>query len=293
MNLSQCYSLTLSVKFIKSKSLDSIYIVVFFVHFDLHSSYSLNEARTSLQAALCDNFNTPLAMHILSDIVQRANVYMLNSTFSITAVKEIACWVTRIVNIFGLDPTPYTAGKIGWGEATAKNEDNPVNKEELLMPYLRVFSSFRDKIRTLAIEKKEGEFLTLCDVLRNDELPPLGVSLDDRNNATALVKLVPPEELLAQRAEKERKDAEKEANRLALKKEREEVERKKLEASKVSPFEMFKPPHSDEFEEWDADGLPIKVKGGQEVAKNRLKKLKKDWAKQHKLWEEAQGGGSG
>ena len=263
------------------------------MQFNLHLNYSLDDARTSLHAALCDNFNTPLAMHTLSDIVQRANVYMLNSTFSLAAVKEIARWVTRIINIFGLDPTPYSGEKIGWNEATAKTED----KEELLMPYLRVLSSFRDKIRNLAIGEKEGvspqELLAVCDVLRNNDLPPLGVSLDDRNSAVALVKLVPPEELLAQRAEKERKDAEKEANRLALRKEREEMERKKLEASKISPFEMFKPPHLDEFEEWDADGLPTKGKGGQEVTKNRLKKLKKDWARQHKLWEEAQGGKSG
>lgn len=231
-------------------------------------------------------------MHAISDIVQKANVYMLNSTFSVAPVKEIARWVTWIVNIFGLDPTPHAGEKIGWSEATAKTEDSLVNREELLMPYLCVFSSFRDKIRDLAFGEKVSsrELLVACDLLRNDDLPSLGVSLEDRSNAGALVKLIPPEELLAQRAEKERKDAEKEANRLALKREREEAERKKLEASKISPLEMFKPPNSDEFEEWDADGLPTKVKGGQEVAKNRLKKLKKDWAKQHKLWEEAQGG---
>jgi len=236
-------------------------------------------------------------MHILSDIVQKANVYMLNSTFSVASVKEIARWVTWIVSTFGLDSTPYAGQKIGWNMATANTDDNLVNKEELLMPYLRVFSSFRDKIRTLAMGGGEGaspqDYLTACDVLRNDDLPPLGVSLDDRNNAAALVKLVTPEKLLAQRAEKERKDAEKEANRQALKKEREEAERKRLEAGKISPFEMFKPPNSDEFEEWDADGLPTKGKGGQEVTKNRLKKLKKDWTKQHKLWKEAQGIESG
>ncbi|KAF8437431.1 tRNA synthetases class I (C) catalytic domain-containing protein [Terfezia claveryi] len=250
----------------------------------------LDNARASLHVALCDNFNTPLAMQVLSEIVQKANVYMLNNrnTFSVPAVKEIARWITRIVNIFGLDSNPYVGDKIGWGDATGEAE-GAGNKEDILMPYLRVLSSFRDKIRTMAIANKDGvsskELLAACDVLRNDDLPPLGVSLDDRDTAVALVKLVSPEELLAQKAEKEKKAAEKEANRLALKAEREAAERKKLEVGKLSPTEMFKPPHSDEFEEWDDGGLPTKVKGGEEVAKSRGKKLKKDWEKQKKLHE--------
>lgn len=264
----------------------------------MKSLFSLDDARSSLHAALCDNFNTPAAMQILSEIVQKANVYMLNNkdSFSLPAVKEIARWVTRIVNIFGLDSNPYVGDKIGWGDANASESDGAANKEEILMPYLRVLSSFRDRIRAMAIANKEGvsskELLTVCDVLRNDELPPLGVSLDDRDTAVALVKLVSPEELQAQKAEKERKATEKEANRLALKAEREAAEKKRLEAGKLNPSEMFKPPHSDEFEEWDAEGLPTKIKGGEEVAKSRGKKLKKDWERQKKLheaWKAAQG----
>lgn len=53
----------------------------------------------------------------------------------------------------------------------------------MLMPFLRVMSSFRDSVRRLAIEKKEHslqEILTLCDNLRDVDLVPLGVALDDQ-----------------------------------------------------------------------------------------------------------------
>lgn len=239
-------------------------------------------------------------MSTLSDIVTKANVYMLNnrSTFSLAPVKEIARWVTRIVHIFGLDSTPYVGDKIGWGDANAGGKNGgAVNKEEILMPYLRVLSSFRDKVRDMAISSKEGvpskALLAACDVLRNDDLPPLGVSLDDREHGEALVKLVSSEELLAQKGERERKAAEKEANRLAAQQKREEAERKKLEAGKLSPNEMFKPPHSEEFEEWDEDGIPTKVKGGEEVTKSRGRRLQKGWELQKKLheaWKTSHGG---
>jgi cysteinyl-tRNA synthetase len=51
------------------------------------------------------------------------------------------------------------------------------------MPYLRVLSSFRDGVRQLAISKGDGaakEVLALCDKLRDSDLVPLGVALDDQ-----------------------------------------------------------------------------------------------------------------
>jgi len=38
--------------------------------------------------------------------------------------------------------------------------------------------------------------------------------------------------------------------------------------------------------EWDADGVPTKDRGGAEVNKSRTKKLRKEWEKQKKLFEE-------
>lgn len=51
------------------------------------------------------------------------------------------------------------------------------------MPYLRTLSSFRDEIRKLAITGGNDavkDILLLCDKLRDTDLVPLGVALDDQ-----------------------------------------------------------------------------------------------------------------
>lgn len=54
---------------------------------------------------------------------------------------------------------------------------------------------------------------------------------------------------------------------------------------------------TEEYSEWDQEGLPLKDKEGVELTKSRTKKLKKDWERQKKLheaWRERHlGGGDG
>jgi cysteinyl-tRNA synthetase len=57
------------------------------------------------------------------------------------------------------------------------------------MPYLRILSSFRDGVRQLAISKGDHaakEILALCDKLRDTDLVPLGVALDDQEGRSCL-----------------------------------------------------------------------------------------------------------
>lgn len=56
-------------------------------------------------------------------------------------------------------------------------------REEVLMPYLRTLSTFRDAVRRLAMAKGDDalkDILALCDTLRDTDLVPLGVALDDQ-----------------------------------------------------------------------------------------------------------------
>jgi cysteinyl-tRNA synthetase len=51
------------------------------------------------------------------------------------------------------------------------------------MPYLRTLSTFRDGVRGLAMGKGDTalkDVLALCDKLRDIDLVPLGVALDDQ-----------------------------------------------------------------------------------------------------------------
>jgi len=56
------------------------------------------------------------------------------------------------------------------------------------MPYVRALSSFRDGVRELAMSKGEDAFkdiLALCDKLRDVDLIPLGVALDDQEGLSS------------------------------------------------------------------------------------------------------------
>ena len=58
------------------------------------------------------------------------------------------------------------------------------------MPYLGVLSSFRDDVRQLAIGKGDTalkDILALCDKLRDSDLVPLGVALDDQEGRSSII----------------------------------------------------------------------------------------------------------
>lgn len=227
-------------------------------------------------------------MKILMDLISSTNKYLSPSLpqtqKSLSPVIEVATWITRIVNIFGLDST--TSPTIGWSE---QSTDAEVGSEGVL-PHLRVLSSFRDTVRIIASKNSLSELLSLSDRVR-DDLAPLGVALDDREiGKPALIKFVPASELLAAREEKAEKARKKEEARIK----KEEEDRKKAEAAKVSPTDMYKVgEEAGKWIEWDEDGVPTKDKDGVEVTKSRRKALAKGWERQkkaHEAWVKAAGG---
>lgn len=48
------------------------------------------------------------------------------------------------------------------------------------MPYLEALSTFRARVRDAARAAGAGEVLALCDQLRDEQLPELGVRLEDK-----------------------------------------------------------------------------------------------------------------
>lgn len=100
----------------------------------------------------------------------------------------------------------------------------------------------------------------------------------------ALVKLVPPSELIKVRDEK-RAQAEAKAARKAAAVEAERQKRTAaLEKGRVPPQEFFRPPNVPEgmYRSWDNNGFPLTDGEGKELSKNAAKKVKKDWDSQEK-----------
>jgi len=181
----------------------------------------------------------------------------------------------------GVDP-------IGWamdGAAGSSVQD----KQSVIYPYVQAFSQFRDQVKHLAISNKtqsvSQELLKLSDTVRDDQLLQLGVSLEDRDSAIgepALIKFGDPAEFIAAREAKIQAQREKEQKKEAARLEAARLEKEKEAKARLPPQEMFR---TDEYSEWDEEGIPTKDAQGEEVTKSKRKTLKKAWDKQKKLYE--------
>ncbi|TIC56762.1 hypothetical protein E3Q04_00754 [Wallemia mellicola] len=255
----------------------------------------LTNAKANVRAALCDSFNTPAALQVIADLVGNANVYVsqqrsANRVINVDILESIAKYTTKMLSIFGVIPANQLL-EIGWSDS---DNASGGDKEETIMPYVKVLSGFRDKVRQISIDKPENaltEILKLCDKIRDEECVDLGIALDDQTNGkNALVKLVNPDQLKAVKEEKEKQIALK-AARSKLAKEQAEAKRiEKLKKGSVKPEEMFK--NSTEFSQFDDQGIPTHNKDGQELAKKRRKNLIKEFESQTKLYKEYLDAGS-
>ncbi|TIC04968.1 hypothetical protein E3Q17_00144 [Wallemia mellicola] len=255
----------------------------------------LTNAKANVRAALCDSFNTPSALQVIADLVGNANVYVsqqrsANRVINVDILESIAKYTTKMLSIFGVIPANQLL-EIGWSDS---DNASGGDKEETIMPYVKVLSGFRDKVRQISIDKPENaltEILKLCDKIRDEECVDLGIALDDQTNGkNALVKLVNPDQLKAVKEEKEKQIALK-AARSKLAKEQAEAKRiEKLKKGSVKPEEMFK--NSTEFSQFDDQGIPTHDKDGQELAKKRRKNLIKEFESQTKLYKEYLDAGS-
>lgn len=282
---------------------------------------AVQSAESEMYEALCDSFNTPKAMAVISRLVGDFNSAD-RSTLSPETVRAAGQWVTKMVNIFGLNGTARAeSDQIGW---------SGIDIPSPAKPYIYPLASIRDNLREAA-RSKEGiskdsvntvlqsdsaengsanpssamyaevlrsfksdaaainsssnlskDILSLCDRVRDVDLWNLNIYLEDRESQPALVRPVTAP-LAAARQEREERAKQKEADKAK----REQEAKQKLEKGRLSHRDMF---HTEEFSAWDEDGLPVKMANGAEVAKSRSKKLKKDWERQkkaHEAWLEA------
>ena len=139
------------------------------------------------------------------------------------------------------------------------------------LPYVTAYQTFQSQVKTALAQPAgiETELLRLCDSLRDTVLWDQDIYLEDRE--APLPALVRPLDanMKAARAAKERAAEEK---RLAKERRLAEEATKKAavaEKAKVQPQDMFK---TDEFAEWDANGVPTKLKGGDDLPKSRRRR---------------------
>ncbi|XP_068627700.1 cysteine--tRNA ligase, cytoplasmic [Battus philenor] len=238
-------------------------------------SAKLSAVKEQVHTALCDNIDTRSALDALRELVAASHIYLRQTTpRNSPLLTSAARYVTDILHIFGAVEGPR--GGIGFPVGNAES----VNLEAAVMPFLEALGTFRAQVRDAARTVGAKDVLALCDDLRDNVLPELGVRLEDRADRT-VVKLVSKEELRKEKEEKKRIEAEKQKKKQELL----EAQRAKEEQKKIPPTEMFKR-ETDKYSKFDDKGLPTHDHEGKEVSKGLIKKLQKLQQAQEKKYNE-------
>ncbi|GAB6022763.1 hypothetical protein CHUAL_006857 [Chamberlinius hualienensis] len=240
---------------------------------ELTLNAELRKIKSQVHIALCDNIDTRTALDRIRDLITACNVYIrkkTQGTVNFKLLENCADYITYILRIFG---------------AIAVEKTIASDSEQQIMPYINVLASFREEVRKKGINLKDGDLLQLCDDLRNDKLPYLGVRLEDHEGRPPVVKLVDPKILIAERMEKikqkELANAAKEEKKKLLK----EQQEAKAAKAKLKPSEMFLA-ETDKFSKFDEKGLPTHDSQGVELSKGQMKKLLKLYQEQEKRYQQ-------
>lgn len=165
----------------------------------------LSSTQLEVRRALTHKFDTQEALRELRALMKAANEYMLSE--EARSLHLLECVGRYIAGVFGFTPTvhiEYTAedppGEENVahvdGRCTAKGppreegvgpggvacEAKGPSREESVAPVLDVFVAFRDEIRAVARnggENSSRKLLKICERVRDDSLPPLGIRLEE------------------------------------------------------------------------------------------------------------------
>uniref|UniRef100_A0AAQ5ZZU2 Cysteine--tRNA ligase, cytoplasmic n=1 Tax=Amphiprion ocellaris TaxID=80972 RepID=A0AAQ5ZZU2_AMPOC len=232
---------------------------------------SFYDRKAAVHEALCDNIDTRTAMEEMRVLVGQSNSYVASRKNAKLRpnrllMESIAVYLTNMLKIFGAiegsDPIGFPVG----------GQDQSVDLESTVMPYLSVLSDFRENVRKIAREQKVMELLQLCDDVRDETLPELGVRLEDHEGLPTVVKLVDKETLLKEKEEKKKIYCK--CDIMA-----------KLAKMKTPPCEMFRC-ETDKYSSFDETGFPTHDAEGKELSKGQAKKLRKLYEAQEKLHSE-------
>lgn len=245
---------------------------------------TLRDTQDEVHRALANNFDTQRAMRELQTLIRATNAYMnSDESGNVCALESIGRYLTRIFSIFGL--TPSTSVAYG-GDSDGTTTQS---REESVAPILDVFAAFREEVRSIVRsggENSTAQLLSLCDRVRDESLPPLGVRLEDIGGK-AVWKLEDPETLMLEVKRKKDEEEEKRRKKEELNEQRRLKELEELMAGRIAPSDLFK--EGEEFKnmyrEFDSEGLPTVDKDGEPLSKSARKALLKRFKKQEKIHE--------
>jgi cysteinyl-tRNA synthetase len=231
-------------------------------------------AQQNVDDALKDDFNTPVMMNHLLDLVKQTNLYLdacsgEGGQVCGLVLRNVANYLTKIFQILGVIDDAAIGFSAGGGT-------NAASREQILTPVLDAVQSFRSAVREKARAGDTTAVLQACDVFRDEQLPPLGIRFEDKSDGS-IWKLADPAELLM---EQEQKKADAQAK--AAEKAAQAADASRKEAlNQLSPSEFMKQLTLEEddgkpmYTQFNDDGLPTHDADGQPLNKNQSKKVAK------------------
>ncbi|KAJ6788399.1 hypothetical protein PWT90_07794 [Aphanocladium album] len=112
----------------------------------------LEQAKSEVEAALSNSFDTPRAMLVMLKLVNTTNAHIKdNKDVNLAEVEAIARWITNIVGIFGLDANakpPYNG--LGWASVIADNVDPKTAVE----PYKSMMDKVKADVKALSLDSE-------------------------------------------------------------------------------------------------------------------------------------------
>lgn len=242
------------------------------------------KTKKEIHQFFCDNFNTPGVVSNLLELIKKTYEYQdkcaSRKALKIHLVYGVAKYISDILKCLGL---VYNTEFVDYFKLN--ESDGGKNAEEILTPFINVITEFRGEIKdTCIIDKEVKKVLTICDKLRDDVLPNLGVRIEDKGKGEKSIwKFFDKEEYL--------KEKEKEKELKENKKKQKEAEAKERELKLSLTAKEYYAMQTDKYSEFDSNGVPTKNAKGNALSQEQYNKLKKEFAKhdkQHQKWVEQQ-----
>lgn len=222
-------------------------------------------ACNKVHVALCDNFDTRTVLNILSALVKECNK---RPNADLILLGDVSSYIRRILSVFGASFDEINTSQDTCGASVFK--------------YVETLAQFRADVKRISKgPDSSSQILAICDQLRDQTLPNLGVRLEDKevDGVPYVVKFVDAETIAKERALAEKRLHEKRLKEETLKLEKLKLQQQREEKARMPPSDMFRS-QTDKYSKFDDKGLPTHDAAGKEVSKSALKKLQRLYAEQ-------------
>ena len=248
---------------------------------DLNLNAYFNDVKLKVHQYFCDNFNIPgvvsCIMNLIKKIYEYQEKYKDKKGIKINLIYGLIKYISDILKCLGLI---YETEFIDYFRI--KSTDGIKNEEEILTPIIDILTDFRGEIAKACIKESNPEkILIICDKLRDEILPKVGIKIEDKGLEKSIWKFFNKDEDI--------KDKEKENENKKIKKKQKEEENKERELKLSLSAKDYYAMQTDKYSEFDDQGVPIKSKNGIAFSKEQYNRLKKDFAKhekKHQKWLE-------